>query len=262
MAAALCGECEMTIPSMANKIAVVTGGAGGIGQAVVWRLASAGFDVRIVDQSAERGRALVTAVRQKGQSAEFHRADLRRAAEIAAVFASIYEEAGRVDVLVNLAGGTLHKHPITEFPLAEWLEVIDVNLKGTFLCCQAVCKRMREARSGIIINTGSNFGITGSPERTAYAAAKAAIVAFTKSLALELAPYGVRVNTIAPGLTATARVTAAHSAGQWQRLSAGIPMGRAGDPDDIAEAVNFLASDESAFMTGQLLHVNGGMVFN
>ena len=138
--------------------------------------------------------------------------------------------------------------------------MIDVNLKATFLCCQAVSKAMRQAKSGVIINTSSNFGITGSAGRTAYSAAKAAIIAFTKSLALELAPYGVRVNTIAPGLTATERVRAVHTDEEWLRLSAGMPMGRAGEPRDIAEGVNFLAGDESAFITGQVLHVNGGMV--
>ena len=121
---------------------------------------------------------------------------------------------------------------------------------------------MRQAKSGVIINTSSNFGITGSAGRTAYSAAKAAIIAFTKSLALELAPYGVRVNTIAPGLTATERVKAVHTDEEWLRLSAGMPLGRAGEPRDIAEGVNFLAGDESAFITGQVLHVNGGMVFN
>ena len=118
---------------------------------------------------------------------------------------------------MNLAGGTLHKHPIAAFPLSEWREVIDVNLKATFLCCRAVCQPMREARSGVIINTSSNFGITGSAGRTAYSAAKAALIAFSKSLALELAPYGVRVNTIAPGLTATERVMAVHTDERYRR---------------------------------------------
>jgi NAD(P)-dependent dehydrogenase (short-subunit alcohol dehydrogenase family) len=121
---------------------------------------------------------------------------------------------------------------------------------------------MREAKRGVIINTSSNFGITGSAGRTAYSAAKAAIIAFTKSLALELAPYSIRVNTIAPGLTATPRVMAAHTEAEWRQLSASIPMRRVGQPKDIAEAVSFLASEESAFITGQLIHVNGGMVFN
>ena len=247
---------------MADKIAVVTGGAGGIGQAVVRRLAQSGFGVCIVDQNEKAGQELVELMRQKNHDAQFYRVDLTRATEIRDVFERIYAKFRRIDVLVNLAGGTLHKHSITEFPLSEWREVIDVNLKATFLCCQAVCRGMREAKSGVIINTSSNFGITGSAGRTAYSAAKAAIIAFSKSLALELAPYGVRVNTIAPGLTATARVMAVHSDAEWQQLGASLPLGRAGQPSDIAEGISFLAGDESAFMTGQLLHVNGGMVFN
>ena len=247
---------------MANRVAVVTGGAGGIGKAVVKRLAESGYCVCVLDQNEQAGQGLVEQLHQHHYNTEFYRIDLKRAAEIRDLFQTIYARFQRIDVLVNLAGGTLHKHPIVEFPLSEWREVIDVNLKATFLCCQAVSKRMREAKSGVIINTSSNFGITGSSGRTAYSAAKAAIIAFTKSLALELAPYGVRVNTIAPGLTATARVMAVHTDAEWRRLSAGMPLGRAGQPSDIAEAVNFLAGDESGFMTGQLIHVNGGMVFN
>jgi NAD(P)-dependent dehydrogenase (short-subunit alcohol dehydrogenase family) len=247
---------------MANKIAVVTGGAGGIGQAVVTRLAQSGFGVCIVDQNEKAGQELAEQLRQHNYTAESYRVDLKRATEIKNAFENIYTRSQRIDVLVNLAGGTLHKHPITEFPLSEWREVIDVNLKATFLCCQAVSRRMKEAKSGVIINTSSNFGITGSAGRTAYSAAKAAIIAFSKSLALEMAPYGVRVNTIAPGLTATARVMAVHTEAEWAKLSAGMPLGRAGQPSDIAEGVNFLVSDDSAFMTGQLLHVNGGMIFN
>ena len=247
---------------MGNRVATVTGGAGGIGQAVVLRLAQAGFDLCVVDQNEQSGQVLHDLIRQQGYNAEFYRVDLRQSGEIKNAFDKIYATFQQVDVLVNLAGGTLHKHPIAAFPLSEWREVIDVNLKATFLCCRAVCQPTREARSGVIINTSSNFGITGSAGRTAYSAAKAALIAFSKSLALELAPYGVRVNTIAPGLTATERVMAVHTDEEWRRLSAAIPVGRAGEPSDIAEAVNFLASDESGFMTGQLLHVNGGMVFN
>jgi 3-oxoacyl-[acyl-carrier protein] reductase len=247
---------------MADKVAVVTGGAGGIGQAVVTRLAQSGFRLSVVDQNEKAGQELVLCMGQQKYDAEFHRVDLQRAAEVRAVFELIYAKSGCIDVLVNLAGGTLHKHPITEFPLAEWREVIDVNLKATFLCCQAVARKMREAKSGVIINTSSNFAVTGSAGRTAYAAAKAGIIAFTKSLALEMAPYGVRVNTIAPGLTATARVMAVHSEAEWQQAGASMPLGRVGEPQDIAEGVNFLASDDSAFMTGQVLHVNGGMIFN
>ena len=247
---------------MADKVAVVNGGAGGIGQAVVSRLARAGYAIYILDSNQQAGQATIDPLRQQGCQAEYRAVELRNGAEIKSVFAAIERETGRIDLLVNLAGGTLHKHPIQEFPLAEWREVIDVNLKATFLCCQAVCQPMRQRRTGVIINTSSNFGITGGAGRTAYAAAKAAVIAFTKSLALEMAPHGVRVNAIAPGLTATARVRRGHSDAEWSRLGEQIPMGRPAQPSEIAEGVAFLASDESGYITGQTLHVNGGMIFN
>ncbi|MBM4296539.1 MAG: SDR family oxidoreductase [Deltaproteobacteria bacterium] len=247
---------------MAEKIAIVNGGAGGIGRAVVRRLGQAGYDIFILDKNQQAGQETIEQLRQQGCHAEFRAVELTDAAAIKNVFAAIYREAGRVDLLVNLAGGTLHKHDIQDFPLAEWREVIDVNLKATFLCCQQVCKPMRERRGGVIINTSSNFGITGGAGRTAYAAAKAAVIAFTKSLATEVAPHGVRVNAIAPGLTATARVMGGYNNADWRRLGRTIPMGRAAEPSEIAEGVAFLASDDAGYVTGQTLHVNGGMIFN
>ncbi len=226
---------------MGDKVAIVTGGAGGIGQAVVTRLARAGFGIFVLDKNEEAGRETVGLLRQQNYDAEFYPVDLKYRTEVKDLFETLYAKTKRIDVLVNLAGGTLHRRPIHEFSLSDWREVIDVNLKGTFLCCQAAIKPMKE--------------------RTAYAAAKAAIIAFTKSLALELAPSGVRVNAIAPGLTATARVMTGHTETEWRQLTEKIPMGRAAEPNDIAEAVNFLASDESGYITGQLIHVNGGMVF-
>jgi len=246
---------------MAEKIAIVTGGAGGIGQAVVTRLAEAGFRLMVLDKNEKAGHETVELLHKQEHDAEFYLVDLKSKTEVKDAFEMIYAKTKRVDALVNLAGGTLHKWPIHEFSLTDWREVIDVNLKGTFLCCQAVIRAMKERKSGTIINTSSNFGVTGSAERTAYAAAKAAVIAFTKSLALELAPFGVRVNAVAPGLTATARVMTGHTEREWREVTEKIPMGRAAAPNDIAEAVNFLANDESGYITGQLIHVNGGMVF-
>jgi 3-oxoacyl-[acyl-carrier protein] reductase len=247
---------------MEAKVAVVNGGAGGIGRAVVRRLADAGYEIFILDKNQQAGREILDELREQGSRAEYRVIELTNAAQIKNVFAGILTETGRIDLLVNLAGGTLHKHPIQEFPLSEWREVIDVNLKATFLCCQAVCKPMRERRSGVIINTSSNFGIRGGAGRTAYAASKAAVIAFTKSLATEMAPHGVRVNAIAPGLTATAQVMSRYNETEWRELGRSIPMGRAAEPSEIAEAVAFLASEGAGYITGQTLHVNGGMIFN
>ena len=247
---------------MEAKVAIVNGGAGGIGRAVVRRLAAAGYAIFILDKNQQAGREISDQLREQGCQAEYRALELTNAAQIKNVFAEILSATDRIDLLVNLAGGTLHKHLIQEFPLSEWREVIDVNLKATFLCCQAVCSPMRERRSGVIINTSSNFGITGGAGRTAYAASKASVIAFTKSLATEMAPHGVRVSAIAPGLTATARVMSRHDETEWAELGRSIPMGRAAEPSEIAEAVGFLASDESGYITGQTIHVNGGMIFN
>ena len=247
---------------MEARVAVINGGAGGIGRAVVRRLGDAGYAIFILDNNPQTGSETVEQLRQQGCHAEYRAVELTKAPELKNVFAEIYREAGRIDLLVNLAGGTLHKHPIQEFPVSEWRQVIDVNLKATFLCCQAVCKPMRERKAGVIINTSSNFGITGGAGRTAYAAAKAAVIAFTKSLALEMAPHGVRVNAIAPGLTATARVMGNYNETEWRRIGQSIPMGRAAEPGAIAQGVAFLASDDAGYITGQTIHVNAGMIFN
>ena len=250
----------MAIQSMESKsakIAVVNGGAGGIGRAVVARLARAGFFPVILDVNESAGRAALDAF---GGGAEFIRLELTDKEAVQDAFAAIRERHKNIDLLVNLAGGTLHAHPIQEFPLSEWLRVVDVNLKATFLCCQAALPIMKRRRRGVIVNTASNFAVTGSATRTAYAATKSAVIAFTKSLALEAAAFGVRVHAIAPGLTATERVRKIYSAESWAAQGAAIPMGRAAEPADIADGVAFLASENAAFMGGQTLHVNGGMI--
>ena len=239
------------------KIAVVNGGAGGIGRAVIARLARAGFFSVILDVNENAGRAAVDAL---GGAGEFLRLELTDKAAVAAAFAEIRARYKHIDLLVNLAGGTLHAHPIQEFPLAEWLRVVDVNLTATFYCCQAALPAMKRRRRGVIVNTASNFAVTGSATRTAYAATKSAVIAFTKSLAREAAPFGVRVHAVAPGLTGTERVRKNYSAESWAAQGAAIAMGRAAEPADIAEGVAFLASANAAFMSGQTLHVNGGMV--
>ncbi|MFQ5903945.1 MAG: SDR family NAD(P)-dependent oxidoreductase [Candidatus Binatia bacterium] len=243
-----------------RKVAIVSGGAGGIGQAVVLRLAQADFFPVILDKDEAAGEEILTGLIHQGSKGEFTAVDLTKKAEVQSVFAKVVSDKGRIDLLVNLAGGTLYARLIQDFPLREWQEVIDVNLKGTFLCCQAVIRVMKEQKKGAIINTSSNYGITGSVTRTAYSASKAAVIAFTKSLALELAPYGIRVNVIAPGRTATKRVMSHRSPEAWAAAGKQIPMGRAGEPRDIAEGVAFLAGEESSYMTGQTLHVNGGFV--
>lgn len=243
-----------------KKIAVVSGGAGGIGAAVVSRLAQDGLVPVILDRDESPGREVLARLGLKEGQGLFLSLDVTQKSQVQSAFERVRAEFRRIDVLVNLAGGTLHAKLIQDFPLKEWREVIDVNLKSTFLCCQAVFPIMKTQRSGSIINTASNYGVTGSATRTAYSAAKAGIIAFTKSIAAELAPYGVRANVIAPGRTATQRVMGQYDAETWAAKGREIPMGRAAEPAEIAEGVAFLAGDDSGYMTGQTLHVNGGMV--
>jgi NAD(P)-dependent dehydrogenase (short-subunit alcohol dehydrogenase family) len=242
------------------RVAVVSGGAGGIGQAVVLRLVRDGFFPIILDRDEAACRQIVARLAGQGHSAEVHALDVTRRDQVQGTFGQIVSAHGRIDALVNLVGGTTYARPIQDFAPAEWREVIDLNLKSAFLCCQAVIPTMRAQRSGAIVNTSSNYGFTGDATRTAYSAAKAAVIGFTRSLALELAPHGIRVNTIVPGRTATQRVMRNYTPDEWEVKGQQIPMGRAAEPEEIAEGVAFLVSDESAYMTGQSLHVNGGMV--
>jgi NAD(P)-dependent dehydrogenase (short-subunit alcohol dehydrogenase family) len=175
-------------------------------------------------------------------------------------FDNIVSSHGRLDVLVNVAGGSLHRHPIEEFPLDHWRAVIDLNLTATFLCCRAVAALMKKQKSGAVVNISSDIGFSGDAGRSAYSAAKAGIVGFTKTLALELAPFGARANAVAPGRIATPRVRAAYTDADWEAAAGKIPLGHAGEPEDVAEAVAFLASDAAKHMTGQTLHVNGGRI--
>ena len=243
-----------------NKIAVITGGASGIGQAVAEHLARNEHAVVILDINEEGGKKVAGEILERGKQASFIALDVTKEADVRKAFQKIISDHGRVDVLVNVAGGSLHRHKIEEFPLDHWQAVIEVNLTSTFLCCRAVIGIMKSQKSGAIVNISSDIGFSGDPSRSAYAAAKAGIVGFSKTLALELAPFGVRANVVAPGRIATLRVRATYSDAEWEAAAKRIPLGHAGEPQDVAEAVAFLASDASRHMTGQTLHINGGRI--
>jgi NAD(P)-dependent dehydrogenase (short-subunit alcohol dehydrogenase family) len=243
-----------------NQVAVVTGAASGIGKAVAERLALDGCNVVILDIHEEGGKQVAAEIRERGKQATFIALDVTREADVQKTFQRIISDHSRIDVLVNVAGGSLHRHKIEEFPLEHWQAVIDVNLTSTFLCCRAVVREMKNQKSGAIVNISSDIGFSGDAGRSAYAAAKAGIVGFSKTLALELAPYNVRANVVAPGRIATKRVRATYSDAEWEAAAKRIPLGHAGEPEDIAEAVAFLASEFSRHMTGQTLHINGGRI--
>jgi len=243
-----------------NKIAVVTGGAGGIGQAIAERFAKDKQTVVLLDMNEDAGKEAIAAFRKRGIEQSFLRADLTSEAEVQASFDKIKTDHGRIDALVNVAGGSVHRHLLQEFPLAHWQAVIDANLTSTFLCCRAVVGMMKNQKSGVIINISSDIAFSGDAGRSAYAAAKAGILGLTRSLALELAADGVRVNAVAPGRLATPRVRTNYSAAEWDAAAKRIPLGHAGDPEDVAEAVAYLAGDGAKHLTGQTIHVNGGRI--
>ena len=243
-----------------ERLVVITGGAGGIGRATALKLAEIDYYPILLDRDDDAGRKTSAALEAAGFESEFYCIELANEKQVEKAFATILNQHNQVDALVNLAGGTFHKKRVQDLTLNEWQEILDANLKSTFLCCRAVTTVMKNRNAGNIVNTSSNFGFTGSPLHTAYSAAKYGVVGFSKSLALELAPYGIRVNCLAPGLTATERVLSHHSRDAFEAMSRTLPIGHAGEPGDVADGIAFLLSADSGYMTGQTLHVNGGMV--
>ena len=243
-----------------NRIALVTGGAGGIGRAVAARLAQDQYVVILLDVNDEAGEKFAAELRKRGFEAEFQRVDVSRETEVEAVFKKLRSARARIDALVNVAGGSVHRHSLAEFPTKHWHEVIDANLTSTFLCCRAAARLMRSQRSGAIVNISSDIAFSGDSGRSAYAAAKAGILGLTRSLALELAAAGVRANAVAPGRIETPRVRANYTDSEWEAAAKRIPIGHAGQPEDVAEAVAYLVSDGAKHVTGQTIHVNGGRI--
>jgi NAD(P)-dependent dehydrogenase (short-subunit alcohol dehydrogenase family) len=240
-----------------SKIAVITGGAGGIGQAVADRFAKEKQTVVILDVNDDAGAKVAAEFGKGGIHLAFERVDVTQETEVQSAFEKIKAEHGRIDVLVNVAGGSMHRHALDEFPLAHWRVVIDANLTSTFLCCRAVTPLMRNQKAGAIVNISSDIAFSGDAGRSAYAAAKAGILGLTRSLALELATCRVRVNAVAPGRIETPRVRANYTDAEWEAAANRIPLGHAGQPEDVAEAVAYLASDAAKHMTGQTIHVSG-----
>jgi 3-oxoacyl-[acyl-carrier protein] reductase len=243
-------------------MAIVTGAANGIGRAVALRLAATGYAIALVDLEKENAESVKLEIAALGGAAETYGVDATNAQQVQRAVADVMLRHGRIDALVNIAGGTVYLKRIEELTWNEWKEDLDRNLKTTFLFCREVASIMIEQRSGRIVNTASNYGLTGSALRTPYSAAKAAIIGFSKSLAQELAPFGVCVNVIAPGPTDTPRVLAKSTPEKRQAWNDLIPMGRTAQPQDIAEGVVFLVGPDSAYMIGQTLHVNGGLVMS
>ncbi|MCY4464179.1 MAG: 3-oxoacyl-[acyl-carrier-protein] reductase [Chloroflexi bacterium] len=243
----------------AGKTALVTGGGRGIGRAICLELAMGGATVLVnFNRSAEAAEAVVAAITAHGGEASALQADVSDEAQVAELFKQARALTGSLDILVNNAGMT-RDNVIMMMKSADFDDVLATNLRSCWLCCKAAARLMMRKRSGSIVNITSVVGIAGNGGQTNYAASKAGIIGLTKSLAKELAVRGVRVNAVAPGFVETA-MTADLSPELKQSALGAIPLGRLGAPEDIANAVAFLASDRAAYITGQTLVVDGGMV--
>jgi 3-oxoacyl-[acyl-carrier protein] reductase len=245
----------------AGKVAVVTGGSRGIGKAIATALARAGANVAIWDIDPAASRMAAAAITATGREALALTVDVSLGSEVRAATQQTLDRLERIDILVNNAG-ICKVSPIEHISEADWDRVMAVNVKGTFLCSQAVMGIMKAQKSGTIINSGSVAGKVGGIAAGAhYSASKAAIMCFTKSLARELAPYGIRVNAIAPGVIET-DMTRGITDGEWTGYLSTIPLGRLGRVDEVAEVVVFLASESAGYLTGEIIDVNGGQLMD
>jgi 3-oxoacyl-[acyl-carrier protein] reductase len=241
-----------------KRTILVTGGSRGIGRAVCLAFAHAGNHIYFNYASAAEAAALTEKqVTEAGGRATGLRVNVAVEKEVADFVGRALDETGRIDVLVNNAGIT-RDGLIVRMKAVDWDEVLDTNLKGAFHCIKAVSKSMIKQRSGRIVNVSSVVGVSGNAGQANYAASKAGIIGLTKAVAKELAPRGITANVVAPGYIET-DMTAALDDRAKQLMVAQIPLGRAGTPEDIAAAVLFLASEQAAYITGQVLHVSGGM---
>jgi len=241
-----------------GKVAIVTGGAQGIGRAIAETLAGAGADVAVVDVEVNRAQDTVAAVTALGRRALAVKANVAEWTDVKAMADQVATELGRVDILINNAGIT-RDGLLLRMKEEDWNLVLDVNLKGTFHCTKAVLPALMKQRGGAIVNIASVVGVMGNAGQANYAASKAAVIGFTKTVAREYASRGVRVNAVAPGFIDTA-MTHGLAADARDALLKQIPLGRLGTPGDVAEAVRFLVSSAAAYITGHVLHVNGGML--
>jgi NAD(P)-dependent dehydrogenase (short-subunit alcohol dehydrogenase family) len=256
-------ERRRTMPDtrLAGKTAIVTGGRQGIGRAIALALAGAGADIVIADIVTEDGKleAVAAEIKSLGRRCLAVRADISSRDDVEAMTRRAVRRFNGIDILVNCAGVWIPGQTLIETPEENWDKVIDTNLKGTYFCCRAVGKVMVRQASGNIINLSSQVGLNPGTGAGAYSISKAGIIMLTRQLALELAYKNIRVNALAPGIVKTDFNRDIWGNPEAERqISLGVPLGRLAEPEDIARAAVFLASDDSSYITGAVIPVDGG----
>jgi 3-oxoacyl-[acyl-carrier protein] reductase len=242
---------------LANKVALVTGSGRGIGREIARSFAAEGARVVVADLDRAGADAVAAQIADAGGAALVVYVDVAEPAQVEGAVRDAVTHFGRLDILVNNAGVALNK-PFLTTTLAEWERQLRVNLTGTFLCAQAAARAMVPQRAGCIVNVASISGQRGGLGRAAYGSAKAGVILLTKVMAVELAPWGIRANAIAPGPVDTDQSRATHTQATRRAYHERIPIRRYGERKEIAAAALFLASDESSFVTGHVLNVDGG----
>jgi len=241
-----------------RRVALITGGSRGIGKAIASAFAEAGYAVVInYNKSGKDALAIQKDLSAEPAAVSLQRADVSDAVQAKQMIDNVVSEFGRLDVLVNNAGINRDGY-LMLMPDDDWNNVISVNLTGIFNCCRAAISHMISQRSGVIINMSSLSGISGLPGQANYAAAKGGVIAFTKSLAKELAPFSIRVNAVAPGAIETEMMNALNEETKKSYISA-IPLKRFGQPREVAAVVRFLASEDASYITGETICVTGGL---
>ena len=242
---------------LASQVALVTGGARGIGREIATLFAKEGADLALFDVNAPALEQTASELRALGRRAEGFIVDVTSASVVDEAVSKVLDKLGRIDILINNAGVT-QDGLLVRMDEAQWDRVLDINLKGSFLCTRAVAKAMLKARRGRIVSIASIVGIIGNPGQANYAASKAGLIGMTKAVAKELASRGITCNAIAPGFIKT-EMTEKLPDEAKERLKANIPMGTLGEPLDVAQAALFLVSDAARYITGHVLVVDGGM---
>jgi 3-oxoacyl-[acyl-carrier protein] reductase len=242
---------------LSNRVALITGGSRGIGRATALTLSRAGFDIVVASFELEKNEEVAAEIRAAGGEAITADLDVTSPESVKAAFAKTIKEKGRLDVLVNNAGITRDGLAM-RMKAADWSLVMKINLDGAFLCIQQALPTMLRARWGRIVNMASVVGQSGAAGQANYAASKAGLIGLTKSLAQEIGSRGITVNAVAPGYVVT-DMTKVLPEEVKQKFLQAIPLGRAAEPQDIANAVKFLVSDDASYITGHVLAVNGGM---